>query len=323
MNKEKERDILKAIYDLSDFDEVISYEKPDFKIRIKNSEMYFGVEITEFYFSESNARMRNIDGYIGELLDEGKYRHKDDVYDLEIVGGKLISSSGKEQDIKAVFKELPTLKTYVEGICQKIREKNNLLAIYDPTLTHVNLIILDTELRLSDIQVDYFYKFFYTSELKSLLCQTGFQEVFVITSVKGHEQVYYPLKLLLLFAEFYLFDALLIKYYSQIIEDSIEKELELFLEYLLRLGAKGVYTRIEDGNLEIIVGKYGIVISDDKTLNLRDYGEYRLPRDVTPYVVDKKSPIFDEVFEEQIKNFSKGNVFETGLIYNVKKKVVF
>lgn len=52
-------------------------DKPDFLVSLVD-DLKFGVEITEFFQSESQARLNNIPSYISELLDGKSMRHKDD-----------------------------------------------------------------------------------------------------------------------------------------------------------------------------------------------------------------------------------------------------
>ena len=58
--KDRERAILELVYDVARFDSVRDSESPDFELRYHNEEKYFGVEITEFYLCDSDARIKNI-----------------------------------------------------------------------------------------------------------------------------------------------------------------------------------------------------------------------------------------------------------------------
>ena len=66
------------VYDKHRIDEIMAGENPDFKVRSKHQQDFFGVEVAEFYYSESNARLRNIPNYLGEILDNRRYRHKEE-----------------------------------------------------------------------------------------------------------------------------------------------------------------------------------------------------------------------------------------------------
>jgi hypothetical protein len=78
--KDKERKIFDFVYSDRVLKSVTPNEEPDFKVENKDGE--FGVEITEFYYSHSVARLNNIPTYLTEIIKDRKYRHKDDMIPL-------------------------------------------------------------------------------------------------------------------------------------------------------------------------------------------------------------------------------------------------
>ena len=44
--KDREKSILKMVYNNDQIDEIIDCEKPDFKVRNKHQQAFFGVEVT-------------------------------------------------------------------------------------------------------------------------------------------------------------------------------------------------------------------------------------------------------------------------------------
>ena len=76
--KQQERRIFDLVYADRSFDEVKESENPDFLVRYFPNTPYFGVEVTECYLTETNARIHNISGYTDELLRVNNFRHKDD-----------------------------------------------------------------------------------------------------------------------------------------------------------------------------------------------------------------------------------------------------
>ena len=66
--KDREKSILKMVYNNDRIDEIIDCENPDFKVRNNHQQAFFGVEVTELYYSESNARLRNIPNYLDNLF---------------------------------------------------------------------------------------------------------------------------------------------------------------------------------------------------------------------------------------------------------------
>lgn len=63
--KNKEYQLLNKIYN-SEKIRIEKSESPDFIIHTKTSE--FGVEITRFYYSETSARLKNMNEYIANIL---------------------------------------------------------------------------------------------------------------------------------------------------------------------------------------------------------------------------------------------------------------
>ena len=65
IKKHKEYQVLKRIY-TSNKIRIQSSERPDFIIESKKEK--FGVEITEYYYNETSARLKNYKGYAEKIL---------------------------------------------------------------------------------------------------------------------------------------------------------------------------------------------------------------------------------------------------------------
>ena len=78
--KDKERRIFDLVYADRSLDEVKDSENPDFLVRFLPTTAYFdfGVEVTKYYLTETNARIDNIAGYTRGLLNGCDFKHKDD-----------------------------------------------------------------------------------------------------------------------------------------------------------------------------------------------------------------------------------------------------
>jgi hypothetical protein len=66
-------------------------ERPDFICKVSDK-FEFGVEVTDFYLSESVARLRLIPNYAKDLLTNKAYRHKDDMRRIRVE--KVVYRSG-------------------------------------------------------------------------------------------------------------------------------------------------------------------------------------------------------------------------------------
>lgn len=65
IKKNKEYQILRKIYTNKKI-KIKPSEEPDFIIEFENEK--FGVEITEYYYNEASARLKNYKGYIEKIL---------------------------------------------------------------------------------------------------------------------------------------------------------------------------------------------------------------------------------------------------------------
>ena len=70
MNKHDEKNVLRMVYKESEYTIVDgTCEKPDFILK-DSSDVVFGVEVTEYFNTESAARLLKVPNYLDKLLDE-------------------------------------------------------------------------------------------------------------------------------------------------------------------------------------------------------------------------------------------------------------
>jgi hypothetical protein len=307
--KDRERAILQLVYDPNQFATVCESEKPDFKLRHHKEDKFFGVEITEFYLFESDARIKSIPGYLSELFAGGKPRHRDDVDSLKVTKARLRrSGESREELIDAIVRELLEVSAYVRMIAAAIERKDQKLISYESGLDHVNLIVLDHSHRFRTLSPEYFYSFFFTQDLCATLVQTGFREVFFVTVFKEQGRVYIPLKLLFLLAHFYMFYWASEEHQPLKQYDFIRAELEPFVEYMQRRGVSIVFTAGPDSETELLWSNYGICV-DDSGITIRDYADFKLPRPITPFRVEASGSLLDPQFIYYVEDFMKQNTF--------------
>ena len=319
--KDREKSILKMVYNNDQIDEIIDCEKPDFKVRNKHQQAFFGVEVTELYYSESNARLRNIPNYLGGILDNRQYRHKEDMKALEVHEFTLLSDDKPDQQFKGILKELPPVSQYVQIVIGIIKNKSKRIQQYIQDLTHVNLIILDTENRIITFPRSDFYRSFFTPYLQTVLCKSGFREVFFVTKLETDRWVYIPLKMLFLVSELYVFDGVLQHYYPQLNLGSPKEELSLFAYYLYHIGAKGIHIVDTTNEFEVIYGNCGIILTDDKKLIVRDYADYPLPEHALPLAGEDKRAIINDAFETNVSEFVQHNTFVADLAFDANSLI--
>jgi len=321
MDKEKEREVLSLVYDNTEYSEIVDSEEPDFKIRHINSAYWFGVEVTEFYATESNARLRNIGTYFTELIDHEQYRHKKDKKYLEVRDFTIISEQGEEKaKVKGILQELPSVGNYVKMITEQIMRKDKKLVGYNRTLAHVNLIILDREHRFSMVPIPEYFRYLYTETLQEALYKTSFREIFFITTLKENRRVYIPLRMTLLVADLYMFRQVLVNYFPEKARVSSNEFMLLFARFMRYKTGNSRY-RVNNGRVEVVWGNSGVALG--KTSNsIFDYHDQPLPADtIKPNLQGIVRFFSSSKFKTSMTDLLEKGTFSTQLAIDVKGTV--
>jgi hypothetical protein len=284
---------------------------------MRHAGSYFGVEVTEFYYSQSNARLRNIPGYLNEILEESKFRHKNDRKELDVVEFTIKSDRWPDQKAKGIFQELPIVSAYVDQVTKIILDKDRKLSVYSVGLTHINLVIFDTEYRLHSIPVGDFYRNFFTPSFKTAISQSRFREVFYITQMEREKWVCIPLKMLFLLSELFIFNTVLGEYYKDLQVQSNKVLLFLFAEYLDSRTVDKVYTREDEKGVEVIYGNNGVCLTSNDQLDVRDYRDYSIPVDTREVTHNKDQFMTNPDFETHVNEFTTRNTFVSEIGFNI------
>lgn len=272
MNKNKEREILEMVYSIGDLEDVIETERPDFKLRKIGQETYFGVEITTFYTSASDARLHNIPTYVKEIFENSKYRHKDDIARLELKDIVLKTNRKPDETIKGFMQEVPPLSYCTESVAQIISEKSDKVSAYTEGITHVNLVIFDNVYELYGFPIETFYHALFTTEITNALFASNFREIYFVTKAEHKKPVYFPLKMLLLVSEAYLFD----RYYQELVGHQLptNEKMLLFAKYLSTKTKESVGIVSNENGVEVVFGNAGIYVTTENEVMIRDNADY-------------------------------------------------
>lgn len=323
--KKREKAILDLVYSDKSFESVTPKEEPDFEIKHKFNGPKFGVEVTEFYFSESLARINNIPGYVSEIISTGKYKHKDDIASLGVKEFTLIPGDNRkpQQKISGIFQAQPNINEYVAKVAESIENKNQRYSSYIDRLDHVNLIIFDYENILTGAPSDKFHYQFFKPKLEKALLDSRFREIFFITNLglfPSPRDVYIPLKMLFLVAEAYRFNFIVVKNYPKESKKYSNKEHVLFAEFLKWRGAKVIQYRYNYEGYEIAYGNSGISITKDNKISILDYNDYNLPKGFTLTNDSELSRFLDKKFLGFFNELKNNHIFSTELYFEVRKK---
>jgi len=294
-------------------------ERPDFRLKYKYLKNYFGVEVTEFYFDETSARLKNIPEYLDDLLNDKKYLHKKDRKALEIEKVTIISKNGENKgEPEAVIHKLPSLSSCQEKIIQIINDKNKKYYEYDKTLQHINLIIYDSEGFLFRIRTKDFYNIIYTRNIIESIITSNFREIYFITRVEKDKRIYFPLKMILFLSRIYAFRSFINNQYPNKKEYDDEEYYRYFIEFLDYQGFKDIkITKNQNKTTEIVYGNIGFYIKDGEKVMLKDYQDFELPPEAEPINIEKYYHL-SEKSKETIRDLHEMISFETEIGYNVQ-----
>lgn len=119
------------------------FERPDF-IALVDRHIHVGIEITELWASQTEARLDRIDGYVQQLID-GHPRHREDARETRIAGeGQLTKPDGTSVPIgPGVISPIPSLSRHLDLIAKSIETKSRKYSTYAKPLNGHELVIVD------------------------------------------------------------------------------------------------------------------------------------------------------------------------------------
>lgn len=302
-----EIDILKKVFPFDEI-EFEKSEQPDFILKYKTGNI-IGAEVTELYFDETSARLKNVDGYVSNLINNKKFLHKDDKKKLNVDEITYFQKDNLDKPIKmnALFLPKYTLSSYHKAIHSRIKDKNDKIRKYDKNVQQCNLVICDRENKLEKVQLKDFNKNFFSKELIDEINSSTFDEIYFITRV-GSKDYFIQLKASILIDLAYsLWDYLRC---NDLIGKLMYLEMDfedLLGETLLRSGYEKVrYVMYEDTKI-VYCGRYGVGLQfhdngewgfgiyDTYPLRMKDdYGQF--------YTLEKKKKFFNE---QKFNSFKK------------------
>jgi hypothetical protein len=307
-NKTKiERKILDLVYKSQETFTIFHQDKPDFLIT-NNVGDTFGVEITQLFTNESDARLKNIPNYTEELLDKKKYRHKNDIKVLKVENILIEKPDGRKIETEAIIQKSPQPKDYLQKLISIIESKNKLKEEYSKDISHTNLIIHDNSDIFSLRNPDDFYNDLYTEEVAKAIVQNDFHEIFLITRFKPKMEIF-RLKLIYLSSRIYFFNEILKA--NKITNITDELYYNSLAEYLSFEGFRNIRMKMFNGETEIIYGNIGFTVKDYSDLVFRDYGDYNF-KDGELLIISTPKFITKEV-EDSILEIKKTFGFSTNI----------
>jgi len=317
IKKQRERRIFEMVYGNRSFDKIMANECPDFLVRQFPASPNFGVEITEVYNSETDARLDRISGYVNQLLDGGSFKHKNDRKTLNVTKVDIVrkDNSVVARNIPAIMQEVPPPSACAKQIAKRIRSKAERLQNAAPRMTHVNLIIQDKTGLLRSLRTAAFYNIFFVPELISALAETPFREVFLVTVLED-KQVYVGLKMLYLLAEAYLFNGAIVSQgFARELPPQAD-DIELFASYFASTVRSPVLIHRGAIGTEVIFGDSGILFQKHDTVTVRLHSDYPMhPSAVRPCL--QWEAILGIGFHDAMNEYRKSHTFSTAAVFPI------
>lgn len=285
MNKQEEKDILRMVYEESVYSiEDDTSERPDFIVKDING-ILFGVEITEYYNSESAARLVKVPNYTDRLLsedisDEDKYIHKKDKKILKLDNVTFLNEDGSVKfETKAIIEHNLSRQQYLDNIVNVIQTKSEKGKFYNSDISHTDLVIFDRSGSFGLEELEYFYEAFYSPSIVSALKNSIFNEISIIIHHK-EDKYFFRLKEYLMLSRIYLF----LFFYEEREKDNQEEPtiLRFLIDLLYCLDKedfKEVGVNFADEKFEVFYGGTGFTIIKNTQVQLviNKYDFIKLP----------------------------------------------
>lgn len=246
-------------------------ESPDFLLT-RAGIVVLGVEVTELFAHQSDARLKKVEGYAHSLLDGGPHRSASDHKRLRV--SKVTITNKDESNprtVDAIIIDQPNFATRVRLLESTVANKELLLANYKRKCPIIDLLIVDSS---SLFRFDSFKDFYTPLSLtvsRSTLIQSGFREITLLTTFGPEGRpVRVPLKLNLFVEDLFIFERLLLENERTSSESPSADVFVLLSACLARCGYSNYVTFVDQGNPGFVIGSYAYLYKA-RAKDIRDY----------------------------------------------------
>lgn len=216
MNKEQELRLVQEVYHPSHELQFVPHERPDFLAK-RNDLTALGIEVTELFVDDTEARLQRIPDYPTSLLEGADFRHKDDRRLLRVQQVTYQRpATGESTDIMAISRRTPSMGDRLGRLDQCVAEKLTKVSDYLSNCGEIDLIINDASDAFRFDQPDEFLRPFFRSAARRAIINGQFREVFLLTKRQGGDRVCVPLR-----ANAFVADVMLLE---QLVKDSSSSE---------------------------------------------------------------------------------------------------
>jgi hypothetical protein len=260
VNKARERRAFDRTYGPRNTWNVVPGEVPDFLCE-RSGRVLLGVEVTQIWLHETDARLANIKGYTSTLLDKGTFLHKDDSANVVIDDIKIVPVEGDAPtiEVRAIFQELPKSAEKVEFLLSAIDQKTEKSSAYLAKCPQIDLVIEDASTIFWFDDFEKFLRPISASPRRATLLASPFREIFLLTrNGSTRSRVCIPLKASLLLEDLLVLEELLDSRGDTPPSDDDPSRLHIVCSALQRRGHVDLPTCIEDSSIGLVIGSYTV-----------------------------------------------------------------
>jgi hypothetical protein len=153
-------------------------ESPDFVCQDEQGP-FLGVEVTELFLSQTDARLQKTPRYAVDILSSGNYRHRDDRTHLPVEEITFKRDEG-DYTVPAIVRKPASLVVRVKTLVTTIEKKSGNLARYQEKAGAIDLLLIDRGGLFERAKFDQVASIVHDSEVRNAIQRSGFREIWLV-----------------------------------------------------------------------------------------------------------------------------------------------
>lgn len=261
MNKDDERRVFDQAYRSHDQWTIAPGESPDF-ICFRDGKPVLGVEVTELWQHETDARLSKISGYSGRLLDGGEVAHKDDRVVAKVETIQLLPKDSVEPiaEVPAIVRKHPSPAERAKLLAAALAVKERKISDYLGRCGQVDLLVDDRSMLFWFSDFEELIRPISSNPVRKHIIRTRFREIFLLTYSEEGLRVRVPLKASLLMEDLVALEQLFSEEEAELSDQlysapySSPIAVSVLIAALAHIGGVLPVACVEEGRLGISIG---------------------------------------------------------------------
>lgn len=192
MRKTEERLQLQRVFG-SDAATAQDFERPDFLLKTPANTL-LGIEVTDLYSSESDAKLKRLPGYTDSLLSKSRSVHQADIGTLQVDELTILNADGSVADkVTGIVQKFRSAAETMDLLLQRIAEKESKFSEYRQNCNEADLVITDQSHLFHHESGEWFYKLFQPLFPRKRLIASPFREIHLATTTTFQSGIRIPL----------------------------------------------------------------------------------------------------------------------------------